>query len=710
MDQTLTSVMPEERSPICWDGARLALARGAWLALTISALTLYLASIPAYYARTRDFHGAHQDAGEAVRSGLQRLGVPLGAYAVAGVILDSLIVLTFAVVGSIVFRRASREPRMLFFSGTLVVFGAIWPNTMDDLAAAHPLLLKPELALNALGFGAFFLLFYLFPDGRFVPGWTRWVALLWALFQASTVVMPTNGPPDLGPVQPLLIIGLIALFPGTMLYAQIHRYRHHASAVERQQAKWVTFALLLALVGFVATASLGQLPIFQQPVPAALYNLASGFVYTVAFILVPVAVGLSVLRHRLWDIDPLIGHTLVYGALTVCVVGLYVLVVGELGVLFQTSGNLVFSLLATGLVAVVFQPLRLRLQRGVNRLIYGRRDDPYAVLAGLDQRLEATLAPETVLPTVVETVREALKLPHVAIALRQGAALVPIASAGTGRGDTLRIPLIYQHEPVGELRLAPRTPGEAFNLHDRQLLDDLARRAAVAVYATRVTSELQRSREQLVTAREEERRRLRRDLHDGLGPRLAGLVLRLETARGRLEHDPLAGELLTDLAQRTQEAVADIRRLVYALRPPALDELGLASALEEVAVPLGLTVMVAAPSPLPPLPAAVEVAAFRIGQEALTNVARHAGTTRCWLTVRLDERRLELEVRDDGAGIDAERRAGVGLASMRERAEELGGSLTVVAGENGRGTIVRGVLPRAERGQDDAAAEIEIRR
>ena len=199
------------------------------------------------------------------------------------------------------------------------------------------------------------------------------------------------------------------------------------------------------------------------------------------------------------------------------------LAVGALGALFQARGNLGISLLATGLVAVLFQPLRSRLQRGVNRLMYGERDDPYAVTSRLGRRLEATLAPEAVLPTVVETIAQALKLPYAAILLKEGEGFRTAAAYGSPRGEPETLPLVYQREEIGRLVLSPRAPGEGFSDADRGLLEDLARQAEVAVHAVRLTADLQRSRERLVATREEERRRLRRDLHDGLGAQLAGL-------------------------------------------------------------------------------------------------------------------------------------------------------------------------------------------
>ncbi|MGN6358939.1 MAG: sensor histidine kinase, partial [Thermomicrobiales bacterium] len=198
-------------------------------------------------------------------------------------------------------------------------------------------------------------------------------------------------------------------------------------------------------------------------------------------------------------------------------------------------------------------------------------------------------------------------------------------------------------------------------------------------------------------AREEERRRLRRDLHDGLGPRLASLTLRVETAHDRLAADPLADQLLADLAERMAEAVADIRRVVYALRPPALDDLGLVGAVRQAVEgyqPGATRFVIEAPAALPPLPAAVEVAAYHIVQEALTNGVRHAGARDCVIRLALDAAlpALTIEIEDDGRGIAPDRTAGVGLTSLRERAAELGGACDIGAGRAG-GTLVRATLP-----------------
>jgi signal transduction histidine kinase len=309
-------------------------------------------------------------------------------------------------------------------------------------------------------------------------------------------------------------------------------------------------------------------------------------------------------------------------------------------------------------------------------------------------RLEATSALESVLPTIAETIAQALKLPYAAILLKEGEGFRTAAAYGSPTGEPEALPLMYQREEIGRLVIAARAPGEEFSPADRRLLEDLARQAEVAVHAVRLTSDLQRSRERLVATREEERRRLRRDLHDGFGPTLASLALGLNVSRKLMASNELQGadEVLARLEQETEGTVADVRRLIYGLRPPALDDLGLIAAIRQQAESQG---MVSAPidtrsdeyrenelvfrmearEELPPLPAAMEVACYRIIQEALTNVARHARAKTCYVRLSVDEATdaLQLEVTDDGVGIPEGRHAGVGLSSMRERAVELGG-------------------------------------
>ncbi len=250
--------------------------------------------------------------------------------------------------------------------------------------------------------------------------------------------------------------------------------------------------------------------------------------------------------------------------------------------------------------------------------------------------------------------------------------------------------------------LGARAAGEPWNAADRQLLADFARQAGIAIHAVRLTAALQQARTQLVTAREEERRRLRRDLHDGLGPILGSLALEADIARDLVRTDPQRAEaLMREIMTQAQTAVQDIRRLVYALRPPALDDLGLVpalAALTKANQASGVEFVVEAPVDLPPLPAALEVATYRIVQEAITNVVRHAQAQHCLiqlvLSSRPDQAGLWITIADDGRGIPENRRTGVGLTSMRERAIELGGSCSFAPGP-ACGTRIEVWLPRA---------------
>jgi signal transduction histidine kinase len=549
-------------------------------------------------------------------------------------------------------------------------------------------------------------LLLLFPDGR-LPS-ARWRPIGWAAglgiagytlgtalhpFPLTDLVPAPNpfGIPGAAPTLDWVILAaniLMAIGAVGSLAALVVRFRR-SHGMEREQLKWLAYAGSVAFVGNIGIYVLYAI----WPNDPLMYEvmLIGVMAMTTALAL---AAGVAILRYRLYDVDLVINRTLVYGALTAAVAGVYLLVVGGLGWLLQARGSLTLSLVGVGSVVIVAQPVRDRLQRAVNRLMYGERDEPYAVLSRLGQRLEATIAPEAVLPTIVETVAQALKLPYVAITLRQEDVVTTVAEQGQPVGDLIHLPLAYQGETIGQLSLSPRAPGEAFSAADRQLLDDLARQAGVAAHEFGLNAALQRSRERLVTAREEERRRLRRDLHDGLGSQLAALHLRAGTLRRLIPTDPPAADAgALELQSEIHAAIADIRRLVYDLRPPALDELGLGGALRSLAAQCstqnGLQVQVDAPEKVPPLPAAVEVAAYRIAQEALANVVRHAQAHTCQVQLRLAEA-LCLEIRDDGIGLPADRQAGVGLRSMRERAEELGGTCSIeTASANGARVMLR---------------------
>jgi signal transduction histidine kinase len=424
----------------------------------------------------------------------------------------------------------------------------------------------------------------------------------------------------------------------------------------------------------------------------------------------PVALAMAIDRHHLFDLDTLVNRSLVYGGLTTGVLSTYALTVLLIGGLIPGDAPYAVLLLGAGAVAVVALPLRDRLQRWVDRLMYGDRDDPDRALRRLGRRLEAALDPQTVLPTLVETVAEATRSPYVAIEFDRDGETVAEAAHGTiptdvrGPREPIRLPIVYRGGTVARLVVTPRAANEPFTPADERLLADLARQAAPAVEAVRLTGDLRRSREELVTTREEERRRLRRDLHDELGPTLAGSLMKLGAARTLLAREPeRATALLESLETDARAMIDDVRRMARDLRPPALDELGLVGVLRQriAGFDAGLAdrpfrVSLDAADDLPPLAAAIEVAALRIASEGLTNAARHSKATRADVRIAVDGNTLVVSVSDDGTGVPAVPNPGVGIESMRERAEELGGSL-VIGSPDGGGTTVVARLPMTAR-------------
>jgi signal transduction histidine kinase len=672
-----------------------AAARLIWLGLALLGLGLAFASIPAEWRHfmTVCSGGANCPEPHLTPARLEQLravGLPATAFAAYLLVIQSLWAAAYIAVGATIIWRRSDQAMALLAALVLLTFGL-----SDSFLSAgqapyegRPLIVQ---AFEFVGFGSLLLFLFLFPQGRFVPRWTAWLALLAIAWQVPDTFFRTSGlstqswPPLLAFLPTLLTLG-------SVVAVQVYRHLRVSDAVERQQAKWVVFGVIVTVLGFLA---IGVLIAVTGPSPQNVFVFLAGATsYYLVLLPLPVSIAVAVLRHRLWGVDLILNRTLVYGALTALVIGIFALIGGGLGQLFNSRGNPGLSLLATALTAVLFQPMRERLQRAANRLVYGQRDEPYVALSQLGQRLEATVAHDAVLATIVEAVATTLKLPYAAISLERDGGYLVAAACGVANGDQLDLPLTYRGETIGRLLVSHR-PGEAgFSAADNRLLRDLARQAGVAAYAVRLTAEIQRARERLVTAREEERRRLRRDLHDGLGPTMASLTLMAEAAGNLLGRDPLAAtKLLRELKDEAKAATAEIRRVVYELRPPALDELGLVAAIREQADQYrqtGLQVSVLAPEILPPLPAAVEVAAYRIVQESITNVVRHAGAQTC--TVRLEvDNGLLVEIADDGRGLNGVR-AGVGLASMRERAAELGGSCVVEASSGG-GTLVRARLP-----------------
>jgi signal transduction histidine kinase len=611
------------------------------------------------------------------------------------------LVTLYPVVGALVITSRPRNPIgyiTLGFGICAAVQGMVGALADEALAEGWPAASWLALASVQIMGPAFIALVIafpvLFPDGR--PPTRRYGAALVAALAITGTAMLLDllSQPDItefGIANPAHVIGrntstvtgfVIAFCLVLPISAVVVRFRR-STGVEREQLKLFVGC---AAIGFAIILLSLVVSFANEDLANALGNLAILFLGAM-----PLAAGVAIIRHGLYEIDVFVNRTLVYGILTACLVTFYAGIVFAVGELTSGAGRVV-SVAAAAAAAILAAPLRSRVQTAVNRLLYGERESPYAALAGLGMRLEGSLETDAVLPAIVEAVSRALRVPYVAIELHHGPELVEEAAYGRSRGDATTVPLVHAGESIGRLLVSPRSPDEPLTDADRRLLADLARQAGPAVHGVRLSRELQRSREQLVAAREEERRRLRRDLHDGLGPQLAAIALRAGVVRNAASDEGTV-EALGAIEDQIRTAIADVRRLVYDLRPPQLDELGLGGAIRLHADNLRsqLAVDVRFPDGMPALPAAVEVAAYRIATEAMTNVVRHADASRMQVDVRLNGD-LEVEVRDDGRGLPASIRRGVGLTSMRERAEELGGSCAVTAVAP-HGTRVHASLP-----------------
>lgn len=373
----------------------------------------------------------------------------------------------------------------------------------------------------------------------------------------------------------------------------------------------------------------------------------------------------------------------------------YVGVVGGIGALVGAENSLWLGMVAAILIATGFGSVRAALIHAVNRLLYGLRDDPFLMTQRLALELARAPDPRARLEAALDLLSVSLRLPGVALHLLGGEVL----TCGEVGSHAVSWPLVVGGERVGTLVAAPRGAREALSPADHRLLGVVADQLADAAHAWQLGEALRASRERLVRAGEDERRRLRRDLHDGLGPALSGLGLKLEAARMLLERAPeRANAHLTALQDDVRESVGEVRRLVHDLRPPKLDDLGLLGALEEVLTGVrsgGVAATLETPAVLPPLGAAAEVAVYRIAQEALTNVVKHAQAGHVTLRLQLESGRLTVEIEDDGVGLPDVREPGVGSQSMRERAEALSGTLIWLKARGG-GTLVRATLPLGE--------------
>jgi signal transduction histidine kinase len=664
-----------------------------------------------------------RDVGEVVVYEVRRVGrgldrnleveVSLARYPVAAALRsESLVVLLSVVllaVGSAVFwvRSGAVTARAFLVATALLpaaVTSAPWGTGVIDLAGSRGTL--PQLVgetLAALGLAALLVSvatlvdavgapgrrWWVVPAACLVPfvGYAVWLAL--ALGDAGSTVARQQV------LATVAVPALWASVPAVLVVAALA----HVRAVRRDDVLATRLVVLGVGAGAGAWFLLGQVPVWLTgdqllpwPVLAAL---------SVAVALVCCAAAAA--HYRLGEIEPTVRRGLVQAVVLLLVAAAFVALVRAVDAAVDIS---VGSMFAGGLVALLLLPVAVAVQRTVRRLVYGDREFPHRVVSEL-RRLDPVTAPEDALREMLELLARRLHLSFAAVdVFGTPTSEALAASIGTPYAAPATVDLVVGGATLGRLRVEVDAGHDPFGAGDRRLLEDVGTQVGALVQAVVANRELQRSRQRLVAAREEERRRLRRDLHDGLGPSLATLAMRLEAAADLVHEDPdEAAELVGRLSDQAREEIAEVRRLVEGLRPPALDQLGLVSALRQRAAehsggrgPVRVPWTVEASDDLEPLPAAVEVAAYRIVVEAVNNVQRHSSADRCTVRLARQDGALEVVVEDTGAGLAADHGAGVGLSSMRERAEELGGTFDVETSA-GAGTTVRVRLPLDDDGR-----------
>lgn len=606
---------------------------------------------------------------------------------------DFVVALLFPLIGTVVLRR---EPRnrcgWVLVSCGLVGLSVLAHQWAYDAGVARPGVLPwGELAiwLSAWTYWPYWLqptlLPVLFPHGRAPSrGWGRFVravlvvaavGMVATMFKVDDDVegMGLDNPSGvelLGPLPLLLQPGtviLLALVASPIALVGLARRQRRASGVERDQLQWL-------LLGFTTCLVLG---VISAIIDAEL-------LFSVGFAAIPLSVAVAIIRHGLFDVEVVVNRTIVYALLTGASIAGYV---GLVALVSHYIGSDGAGPVIAALVVALAASGRSRLQRLVDRRLFGARRDPMAVIEQVGRSTDASSEP---LQALAESVRDALRLPFVQVLDSAGQ---PVGSAGEPVAGTHVIPIVDRGRQLGVLVVGRRSRNERLRQEEQSALQDVARRAGSLLHATALSADLQRSYERTVLAREEERKRLRRDLHDGVGPALAGMALQLDSLAGRLVDDPALASRAENLRDRLRGTVGEVRGIVDGLRPAAVDELGLSAALQGLATDdeagVQITVHTAVPEAVP---AGVEVAAYRIVSEAVANALRHAAARTASVRVTGEGKVLRLEVSDDGTGFGAEVTAGVGLQSLHDRAAEVGGWLEVRS-RPGEGTTVIGELP-----------------
>jgi signal transduction histidine kinase len=585
------------------------------------------------------------------------------------------------------------------------------------LALAQP---TPMFALLGI-----ILVLQLFPDGR--PVSRRWRLGVWLTVAAGafgafgSLVTPhrivdiwsdmlshahTSAQDPLGvaalraPGQVAKTIGSVLAVTAVLAVVSLFVRRKRADATERAQLRWLALVVFAAVAWIVVMLPVAAIGGPNGPAGAVFWIVATPLVALGT----PIAVGIAIVRYRLFDVDVVINKTVVYGGLAVFITVVYAAFVIGIGTIVGSHSNAALSASAAAVVAIAFQPARRRAQRFADRLVYGKRATPYEVLSEFSERMADSYATDDVLPRMAQLLAAATGATSTAVWLLVGDELRPAASAGDAlalhavpvRGDAfpeipgdLVVQVRHQGETLGALTVAipandPLDPARA------KLVQDLASQAGLVLRNVRLIEELRASRQRLVTAQDEERRKIERNLHDGAQQQLVALMVQLRLADSLVGNDPeKEHELLARLRSETNDALENLRDLARGIYPPLLADRGLAAALEAQVRKVTVPVSVDA-NGVGRYPQEIEAAVYFCCLEALQNVGKYAGASRASIRLLAHDHTLSFEVEDDGGGFDPTTTGfGTGLRGMADRLDAIGGRLEVHS-TPGEGTTVTG--------------------
>jgi len=623
-------------------------------------------------------------------------------------------------------RPTNRAARLLLITVTALALGKCIGN-----AIALASMTRPELAhdwaavvlVEAAGWAvtaAGVAVFAMFPDGKYQRRYERWIVRSVPLAFLPLVVLYLLGSPRIGTSQfgwvsldaasPLYVRGLdpVGAVAGAVIGATLLvvvpalavlllRYRRFG-AEQRRQIKWPLYALSVSAISVVVLA--------LAPGPPAIPFWIAAVQYVGTMALLPAGLALGIVMHRGLDIDDVIRRSVVYGALWAVIAAAYVVIAAALGIAVGQRVPLALAVLLAIVATLFFQPARRRLERFADRVVFGPRLSGYELISQLGMRLQSTVAPEDVAGSVAATIQAGLGASWVRVMLDRPERM-PIASAGTDPGygvAELSAPLVHGDRIVGVIECGPKTEGR-YNSADQELLNTLGRQAALAIRNSQLGAELSQSvdelaasRARLVQAEELERRRLERDLHDGVQQELVGVLARLGLARNQLRRDrALAEATLREAQIDAQRALESLQELARGIHPAILTDRGLVEAVEERATRMPIPVEVHANGlgGGARFPLEMEGAAYFFVSEGLANIVKYASATRAFVRFHTEPGRLVVEVQDDGRGFDPAMVKKSGLRGLEDRISALGGRVEVVS-RPGQGTELRAVLPMSE--------------